>query len=83
MFCYAKSVDPGADKILDEAFQREYDKAVIARPRHFPDTRSEFGSLEPRPVSTAGPIPVAAAILRGEKLARSAGCRAPIAGGHS
>jgi hypothetical protein len=43
--CHAKSVDPGADKILDEAFQREYDKAVIARPRDFPDTRSEFGGL--------------------------------------
>jgi hypothetical protein len=24
--CWAKSLDPGSDKILDEAFQREYDK---------------------------------------------------------
>jgi hypothetical protein len=24
--CGAKSLDPGSEKILDEAFQREYDK---------------------------------------------------------
>jgi hypothetical protein len=24
--CHAKSLDPGAENILDEAFQREYDK---------------------------------------------------------
>ncbi len=24
--CRVKSLDPGSDKILDEAFQREYDK---------------------------------------------------------
>jgi hypothetical protein len=35
--CHAKSVDPGVDKIFDEAFQREYDKAVmiVARSRDF------------------------------------------------
>jgi hypothetical protein len=34
--CDAKSVNPGVDKIFDEAFRREYDKAVtiVARPRH-------------------------------------------------
>jgi hypothetical protein len=24
--CRAKSLDPGTEKVLDEAFQREYDK---------------------------------------------------------
>jgi hypothetical protein len=83
MFAMQNQSIPESTRILDEAFQHDYDKAVVARPRDFPDTRSEFGSLETRPVSIAGPIPVAAAIVRGEKLARSAGCTAPVAGGHS
>jgi len=32
--CHVKSLDPGSDKILDEAFQREYDKLRLTRPTH-------------------------------------------------
>jgi hypothetical protein len=29
--CHAKYLEPGADKVLDEAFQREYDKLLSDR----------------------------------------------------
>jgi len=32
--CHVKHLDPGSDKILDEAFQREYDKLRLTRPTH-------------------------------------------------
>jgi hypothetical protein len=32
--CHVKHLDPGSDKILDEAFQREYDKLHLTRPTH-------------------------------------------------
>ena len=32
--CHAKYLEPGADKVLDEAFQREYDKLRLIRPAH-------------------------------------------------
>src|ERR1700730_2796479 len=32
--CHVKHLDPGSDKILDEAFQREYDKFRLTRPPH-------------------------------------------------
>jgi hypothetical protein len=31
--CHARSVDPGADKIFDEAFRREYDRAAMIATR--------------------------------------------------
>jgi hypothetical protein len=30
--CHRKYLEPGADKVLDEAFQREYDKLRLTRP---------------------------------------------------
>jgi hypothetical protein len=30
--CCVKSLDPGSDKIFDEAFRREYDKLRLTRP---------------------------------------------------
>ena len=32
--CHRKYLEPGADKVLDEAFQREYDKLRLNRPAH-------------------------------------------------